>query len=297
MHRRLPSLAALQAFELAAELSSFKQAAAQLHRTPSAVSHQIRRLEEQLGTALFHRGPDGPRLTEAGRAYQADVAAALDGLTEATSRLRRQQGGGPLSVSLFPSLAVRWLIPRLNDFRARHPEVDLALINSLRQADFDHEDIDAAIRFGNGDWPALRADPLMVETRFPVCSPALLDTAAPLREPRDLAAHTLLHNAAHPGEWRAWLAAAGVEGVDPERGLAFDASNEVLAAAASGMGVALGRRPIVDDELAAGRLVEPFAIRIPTPGRYWFVTPEATADRPAISALRDWLRERAASGV
>lgn len=288
-------MAALRAFEAAAQLSSFKRAAAQLHRTPSAISHQIRRLEEELGTALFHREPEGLRLTDAGRSYVSEVITALDSLTEATSRLRRQYGAGPLSVSLFPSLAVRWLIPRLNDFRERHPDVELALINSLRQADFDHDDIDAAIRFGPGDWPALRADPLMIETRFPVCSPALMQDASGLVEPRDLAACTLLHNAAHPGEWRDWLAAAGIDGVDPERGLVFDASNEVLAAAASGVGVALGRRPIVDDELASGRLVEPFTIRVRTPGRYWLVAPEATADRPELAALRDWLREQVAA--
>jgi len=288
-------MAALRAFEAAAQLSSFKRAAAQLHRTPSAISHQIRRLEDELGTVLFHREPDGLRLTDAGRSYVCEVTTALDGLTEATSRLRRQHGAGPLSVSLFPSLAVRWLIPRLNDFRERHPDVELSLINSLRQADFDHDDIDAAIRFGAGDWPALRADPLMTETRFPVCSPALAQDSAGLAEPRDLAAYTLLHNAAHPGEWRDWLAAAGIEGVAPERGLVFDASNEVLAAAASGVGVALGRRPIVDDELASGRLVEPFAIRVRTPGRYWLVAPEATADRSQLVALRNWLRDQVAA--
>jgi len=290
VHRRLPAMAALRAFETAAQLGSFKQAAVRLHRTPSAVSHQIRRLEGDLGVSLFHREPNGLRLTEAGRGYLQDVHEALDRLDEATTRLRRQHGDGPLSVSLFPSFAVRWLIPRLNDFRALHPEVELALVNSLRQADFEHDDIDAAIRFGEGHWPSLRADPLMTEVRFPVCSPAVATGPPALTQPRDLRHAVLLHNAAHPDEWRIWLEEAGIEGVDPERGPVFDASNEVLAAAANGMGVALGRSPLIDDELVAGRLVEPFSIRIRTPGRYWLVAPEATAGQPGITALRAWLR-------
>ena len=288
-------MAALRAFEAAAQWSSFKLAAGQLHRTPSAISHQIRQLENELGTPLFHRDPGGLRLTDAGEAYFASVHDALDQLTEATTRLRRQSGSGPVSISLFPSMAVRWLIPRLNDFRAQYPEVDLALVNSLRQADFDHDDIDAAIRFGAGDWPGLRADALMVETCFPVCSPALAAGPQGLRRPADLARVELLHNAAHPGEWRHWLEAADVSGVDADRGPVFDASNEVLAAVANGMGVALGRRPLVDDELRSGRLVAPFDLSVRSPGRYWLVAPRATAQQPGLALFREWLLARVAA--
>ncbi len=292
MYRTLPPMPALRAFEAAAQLLSFKAAAAQLHRTPSAVSHQIRGLERTLGTALFHRDPRGLRLTDAGRDYLEAVHEALGGLAEATARLQREHGHGPLSISLFPSFAVRWLIPRLNDFRAAHPGFEIELVSSVRQADFDSGAIDAAIRFGDGGWPGLRCDPLMVEERFPVCAPALAAGPPPLREPGDLAACVLLHNGAHPGEWATWLAEAGVAGVDPTRGPAFDASNEVLAAAANGMGVALGRTPLVEGDLESGRLVAPFAARVRSPGRYWLVAPEATADAPALGAFRDWLRAR-----
>ncbi len=287
-------MAALRAFEAAAQWSSFKLAATQLHRTPSAISHQIRQLEEELGTRLFHREPGGLRLTDAGETYLATVHEALDQLTEATTRLRRRGGAGPVSISLFPSFAVRWLIPRLNDFREQHPEVDLALVNSLRQADFEHDDIDAAIRFGTGDWPSLQADPLMVETCFPVCSPAVAAGPPSLRNPGDLARIELLHNAAHPAEWRAWLDAAGITDVDAESGPVFDASNEVLAAAVNGMGVALGRRPLIDDELRSGRLIAPFDQQVQTPGRYWLVAPRATAEEPGLSAFRGWLLDRVA---
>lgn len=292
MYRRLPPMQALRAFEAAAQLLSFKEAAGQLHRTPSAVSHQIRGLERKLGTALFHRDPQGLRLTEAGREYLAVVHEALGGLAEATARLQRAGGEGPLSISLFPSFAVRWLIPRLNDFRDECPDVEIELVSSVRRVDFDSGAIDAAIRFGDGDWPGLRCDPLMFEERFPVCAPALAAGPPILGEPADLAGRVLLHNGAHPGEWAQWLTEAGVQDIDAGRGPVFDASNEVLAAAANGMGVALGRTPLVETDLEAGRLVAPFDIRVRTPGRYWLVAPEAAADDAALAAFRAWLQAR-----
>jgi LysR family glycine cleavage system transcriptional activator len=295
MDRDLPPMAALRAFEAAARLLSFKQAAAQLHRTPSAISHQIRALEADLGASLFHREPGGLRLTDAGRSYLEGVRAALERLGEAGSRLRRDHGGGAVTISLFPSLAVRWLIPLLNDFRAQHPGIEIELVSSVRQADFDSGGIDAAIRFGAGPWPGLQCDALMAEEQFPVCAPALAAGPPRLCKPADLAQTQLLHNGAHPGEWAAWLAAAGVAGVNAETGPVFDASNEVLAAAANGMGVALGRTPLVAADRQAGRLMAPFDLRIRTPGRYWLVAPPATAEREHLQALRTWLLRQCAS--
>jgi LysR family glycine cleavage system transcriptional activator len=285
-------MAALRAFEAAAHLLSFKSAAAQLHRTPSAISHQIRRLEQDLGASLFHRDPEGLRLTDVGREYYQAVSEALEHLGEATAQLRREHGDRTVTVSMFPSLAVRWLIPRLHDFRERNPDVELELVSSERRADFDSGAIDAAIRFGEGDWAGLRCDPLMFEERMPVCSPGLAEASPRLRSVEDLARTVLLHNGAHPGEWAEWLAEAGVEGVSVDRGPVLDASNEVLAAAANGLGVALGRTPLVELDLEAGRLVAPFDASVRTPGRYWLVAPEATADRAALSAFRAWLREQ-----
>lgn len=292
MLRRLPPMAALRAFEAAAQLLSFKSAAGQLHRTPSAISHQIRRLEEDLGASLFHRDPEGLRLTDVGREYYQAVSEALEHLGEATAQLRREHGDRTVTVSMFPSLAVRWLIPRLHDFRERNPDVELELVSSERRADFDSGAIDAAIRFGEGDWAGLRCDPLMFEERMPVCSPGLAEASPRLRSVEDLRSTVLLHNGAHPGEWAEWLAEAGVEGVSVDRGPVLDASNEVLAAAANGLGVALGRTPLVELDLEAGRLVAPFDASVRTPGRYWLVAPEATADRAALSAFRAWLREQ-----
>lgn len=298
MYRRLPPMAALRSFEAAAQLLSFKDAAAQLHRTPSAISHQVRRLERELGTTLFHRDPHGLRLTDAGRDYMEAVREALDGVAEASARLRRDHGAAAVTISLFPSLAVRWLIPRLNDFRARYPGIDIELVSSVRQADFDSGSIDAAIRFGAGDWPGLRCDPLMVEERFPVCSPGIAAGPPALRDPADLAHVELLHNGAHPGEWPAWLQEAGIDGVEEaDRGPVLDASNEVLAAAANGLGVALGRSPLVEPDLDAGRLVEPFALRMRSPGRYWLVAPSARAGREPLATFRAWLGARCAEGA
>lgn len=294
MYRKLPPMPALRAFEAAAQFLSFKQAAEQLHRTPSAISHQIRGLEEDLGTPLFHRDPHGLRLTDAGREYFRAVHDVLDALGDATARVRRGDGEGPLTLSLFPSFAVRWLIPRLHAFREAYPEVEIELVSSVRRVDFEGGGVDAAIRFGEGDWPGLRCDPLMVEELFPVCAPAVAAGPPPLREPADLARVTLLHNGAHPGEWREWLRQAGGNTASADRGPVLDASNEVLAAAANGLGVALGRTPLVESDLSAGRLVAPLSTRVRTPGRYWLVAPEATADRPGLTALRTWLLDRVA---
>lgn len=288
-------MAALRAFEAAAQLLSFKGAAAQLHRTPSAVSHQIRRLEDGLGLALFHRDAHGLRLTEAGRFYLASVQDALGRLAEATARLRGSRDDQTVSLSLFPSLAVRWLIPRLARLREAHPEIEIELVSSLRLADFESGAIDAAIRFGSGDWPGTRCDPLMAEERFPVCSPAVAAGPPGLRRPDDLAGVTLLHNGAHPGEWAQWLADVGVEGVDTDAGPVLDASNEVLAAAANGIGVAIGRTPLVENDLLAGRLVAPLPQCVRTEGRYWLVAPETTADAPALAVVREWLQAEAGS--
>lgn len=298
MYRKLPPMAALRAFETAAQLMSFKEAAARLHRTPSAISHQIRGLEEELGTALFHREPHGLRLTDTGRRYFRDVHEALDALGEATARVREGGDEGSIVISLFPSFAVRWLIPRLNGFRQSHPEIEVELVSSVRPVDFDSGVIDAAIRFGAGDWAGLRCDPLMVEERLPVCSPALAAGPPPLQAVAELAHCVLLHNGAHPGEWAQWFADAEVEGMAADRGPVLDASNEVLAAAANGLGVALGRRPLVEVDLEAGRLIAPFDISARSEGRYWLVAPEATAEQPALAALRAWLRAQcdAASG-
>ncbi len=292
MARRLPPLNALRAFEAAARHLSFTRAAEELHVTQAAISHQVKALEEDLGRKLFRRLNRALRLTDDGQAYLPSVSKAFALLNEATSDLLTKQAPGPLTVSALPSFAARWLVPRLGRFRQIRPDIDLRIDPSVALADFAAGDVDVSIRYGRGKYPGLRADWLMAEDIFPVCSPTLLTGAHPLREPNDLAHHVLLHDEGH-GDWRTWLLAAGVEGVDPARGPIFTDSSMLILAAMAGQGVALARGVLAADELAAGRLVRPFTLSLPTEYAYYLVCPEATAGQPKIAAFRAWLLDEA----
>jgi LysR family transcriptional regulator, glycine cleavage system transcriptional activator len=290
MSRRLPPLNALRAFEAAARHLSFTRAASELNVTQAAISHQIKTLEDHLGTSLFRRLNRALMLTEAGQALFPAVRDALDGLTEATARLRAREAGGTLTVSTLPSFAVKWLVPRMSHFQDRHPGIDLRISAKEYLADFARDGIDVAIRFGRGDWPGLHVEWMADEALLPVCSPALLPD---LRNLGDLAHATLLHEEMLPlgtfPTWESWLRAAGVEGVDASRGPRFSHTHLMLQAAMDGRGVALGQALIVADDLAAGRLVAPFQFRLPTGFGYFVVCPPAAADRPKIKAFREWV--------
>ncbi len=288
MRHRLPSLNGLRAFEAVARHLSFTKAAEELAVTQTAVSHQIRRLEDQLGRKLFDRRGRAPALTRAGQDYVPAVRAAFDKLQGATDKLLRADGAGRLTVSTLPSLAAKWLVPRLPSFQEAHPEIDVRVATSVALVDFRRDDVDVAIRYGHGDWPGLRADWLMTEETFPVCAPALRDGETPLRRPAELARHTLLHMSVRD-DWHQWLTAAGVDGVDVTRGHTFDSYVTLLQAAIDGLGVALGRTPFVEADLAAGRLVAPFQVTLPADAGFYVVAPTATADRPPVPAFRDWL--------
>jgi len=293
MKRRLPSLNGLRAFEAAARHMSFTRAADELSVTQTAVSHQIKRLEDQLGVQLFVRRNRQLLLTEAAQEFLPAVRGAFDRLHAATEHLLRRDEAGTLTVSTMITFTSKWLVPRLAGFQARHPEIDLRLSATAALVDFAREDVDCAIRYGRGGWPGLRADFLLAEDIFPVCSPRLLEGPDALRAPADLARHTLLHVTAFREDWRVWLTAAGVPPglVDPEHGPGFDMALHALGAAIDGQGVALGRTTLVADDIAAGRLVAPFDIRLHSDAAYYFVAPEYTADQPKIAAFRDWLLE------
>jgi LysR family glycine cleavage system transcriptional activator len=198
-----------------------------------------------------------------------------------------------LTLSVLPSIASTWLIPRLRRFQTRHPEIEVHLTASDRLVDFVREPVDAGIRYGRGQWAGLRAQRLLSAEMMPVCSPQLLEGPKPLRTPDDLVHHQLLHVLNAPDEWRMWLTAAGVQGVDPDRGIRFDHTALAIQAALNGMGVAIGPATLIDRDLAEGRLVEPFDFELPTDSAYYFVAPESTADQPKIKAFGDWLREEA----
>jgi LysR family transcriptional regulator, glycine cleavage system transcriptional activator len=295
MARRLPPLNSLRAFEAAARHLSFTRAAEELHVTPAAISHQIKALEAHLGVKLFRRLNRTVLLTDAGQACVSGLSEAFDRMASALERLRAQDCGGPLTVSTSPAFAAKWLVPRLERFQERCPEIDVRVSAAMRLVDFAREDVDVAIRYGPGRYPGLLAELLLTNEVVPVCAPALLGGPRPLRVPQDLRHHTLLHDdtptsdGAYPN-WAMWLRAAGVEGVDPSRGPRFDYAGLVVEAAAVGRGVALALSTIAAGDLAAGRLVRPFAVAVPTPFAYYVVCPEATAARPKVEAFRCWLR-------
>ena len=303
--RTLAHLNALRAFEAAARHLSYARAAAELNVTPAAVGQQVRALEAWLGTPLFHRNAGPPvrlALTDAARAALPDLRDGFDRLAAGLQRLRETRTGGIVAVTVSPAFAAKWLLPRLDGFRAAHPGLDVRLDVTDRLADLRAGEADVGVRYGGGRWPGLEAARLLAEEVFPVCSPGLLKGPPPLRGPDDLRHKTLIHDAtigfdADFPSWPRWLAAAGVRGVDAGRGLRINASAAVTQAAIAGQGVALGRSVVVADDLAAGRLVRLFPdVRCSVGWAYWVVhTPEG-ARLAKVAAFRDWLVAEARQG-
>src|SRR5271170_2080851 len=291
MTARLPSLNGLRAFEAAARHLSFTVAASELNVTQTAISHQIRRLEEELGIRLFVRQNRALELTPEARDYLPGVRAAFNDLRLATDRLLRKDNDHVLTVSTLASLAAKWLIPRLSSFQEAHPGIDVRITTSTALVDFRAGDVDAAIRYGRGQWPGLRADWLMADQLFPVCSPASLTGNRPLRSPEDLRDHTLLHTSGgYDDDWRLWLTAAGLPtNLSTHPGLTFDLIFMTVQAAIDGIGVAMGRTSYVEADIANGRLVVPFKITLPADAGFYLVSPQASADTAKLSAFRQWL--------
>lgn len=298
MGDRLPSLNGLRVVEAVARHLSVTRAAEELHVTPSAVSHQVGRVEKDLGIRLFVRRSHALSLTDDGAQYLARVGHAFRELADATSRLPGRGRGPVLVVSTLASLAAKWLLPRLEGFRAGHGEVDLRVVTGTGLTTFGRDGVDVAIRYGAGTWDALRADWLMADALFPVCSPALCRGGA-LRTPGDLAQHTLLRTSGVTGtDWDDWLTAAGLAR-SALRGpaLTFDLNLVTIQAAIDGLGVAIGRTAYVEADLRAGRLVAPFAATVPARAGFYVVSPRETADRPVVRAFRTWLLAAAAMGA
>jgi len=293
MLTRLPSLNGLRAFECAARHLSFTRAAEELNVTQTAISHQIRRLEDELGVRLFMRLKDGLALTEEGNAYFPGVRSAFMELRHSTERLLEANNQSVLTISTLVSVASKWLLPRLPSFREAFPEIDVRISASTDLVDFRKGGIDAAIRYGNGNWPGLRADWLMADEIFPVCSPRLLTGPDPIKAPADLARHTLLHVSGQTADdWSAWLSAAG-QPPPSAKGprLTFDLAMMAVQSAIDGQGVCIGRSTYVEDDLRAGRLVAPFDLRLKSDLGFYFVTPHENAASKKIVAFRQWLSQ------
>jgi LysR family glycine cleavage system transcriptional activator len=291
MPARLPSLNGLRAFEAAARHMSFTAAAGELNVTQTAISHQIRRLEEELGVRLFLRQNRSLALTAEAKEYLPGIRAAFNDLRLATDRLKRKDSDRVLTVSTLASFAAKWLLPRLSTFQQAHPDIDVRITSSTSLVDFRHDDVDAAIRYGRGHWPGLRADWLTADELFPVCSPALLKGDRPLRCPQDLAHHTLLHTSGgYDDDWRLWLTAAGLPpDISKQRGLSFDLILMTVQAAIDGLGIALGRTSYVEGDIAKGRLVVPFKFALPADAGFYLVSPQARAESAKLAAFRQWL--------
>ncbi|MDD1530981.1 transcriptional regulator [Bradyrhizobium sp. WBOS7] len=291
MTARLPSLNGLRAFEAAARHLSFTLAASELNVTQTAISHQIRRLEGELGIRLFIRQNRALALTPEARDYLPGVRAAFNDLRLATDRLLRKDDDKVLTVSTLASLAAKWLLPRLSDFQEQHPGLDVRITTSTSLVDFQRDNVDAAIRYGRGQWPGLRADWLMADELFPVCSPSLLRGDKPLRRPEDLRNHALLHTSStNSDDWRLWLTAAGLPAdIARHPGITFDMIFMTIQAAIDGIGVAMGRTSYVQDDIAKGRLVVPFKIALPADAGFYLVAPEGRREAPKLTAFRQWL--------
>lgn len=303
MTEHLPPLNALRAFEVAGRHLNFTRAARELNVTPAAISHQIKTLENYLGVALFRRQARGLLLTEAGQQALPIMSDGFDRLAAAVATISQVETSQPLTITVQPSLAAKWLVPRIERFRTAHPDVDVRLDASERLVDFHSEDVDIGIRHGLGNYPGLHVEQLPAQEVFPVCSPTLITGQHPLRTPEDLRQHTLLHLywetlADTPvTDWRAWLATAHITDIDADAGPRFSHESMALQAAVEGHGVALVRTYIAADDLAAGRLVRPFAQTLPEEFGHYFICLPAVLQTPKVAAFRDWLFTELATSV
>jgi LysR family glycine cleavage system transcriptional activator len=295
--RRLPPLNALRAFEAAARHLNFSRAADELSVTPGAVSQQIQNLEDYIGVALFKRTPKGLLLTDPAQIALPALREAFDRLVEAASMLTAAVDGRRLTVTVAPSFAAKWLVPRLGRFEALHPQVDVWISAGMELTDFNSGEVDLAIRYGSGRYPGLEVTRLMQETVIAVTSPELLERQ-PLKDLSGLSDHVLLHDGSPDADescpdWTMWLAARGVRGVDGSRGPRFNQSSLVIEAAIGGRGVALAKRALAQADLDAGRLVAPFQIATAVDFAYYLVHPKAKGRLPQVKAFTAWLNAEA----
>lgn len=293
---RLPPLNALRAFESAARNLSITLAADELHVTPGAVSRHIRQLEEQLVVELFSRGHRQISLTHQGTDYFRTVSKAIDQIRHATHQLKHHAQRRQLKVRAYSTFAIKWLIPRLSYFHERYPGIDVRLTASMDTVDFEREDIDAAIRLGDGHWPGCRSQRLMSNILTPVVSAEYMRAHPEIRTPSDLRHHTLLHSMARPDDWGRWLEDAGVNRiVDTGSGMTYQTSAMAYAAAEAGHGIAMAQLFLVEKDLLNGNLVIPFAQTTDMGDlTYYLLTPSNRKESVYLTTFREWLLEQCA---
>ncbi len=288
MKRTLPPFPAVRAFEAAARHVSFKDAAEELHVTQSAVSHQVKGLEEFLGKALFHRAANGVTLTRAGEEYFDDVSSILDQLEESTRRNRDCEISGPLRICSTPAFAARWLLPRINAFNSVFPDIELQITTTIEPIDFRKDDVDVLLQYGRQSARGLRVDPFLSSARIPVCSPGFLESSVSIQDPEDLLQHTLLRDVVGD-EWADWFKCAGIDFPETIQGPCFEHCDLSLRAAEKGQGIALAYDALITDEIASGALLKLFDIKTSRKVIYSVTCPECWINRPRVSAFRKWL--------
>ncbi len=296
---RLPPLNSLRAFNAVVRHMSFQKAAAEMFVTPAALSYQIRQLEDHLGLKLFHRLNRAIELTDHGRLIAPGLKDGFERISDTMRQLTRRRSGNVLVISAGPAFTAKWLAPRLYRYMARHPEVDTRISASLKLAKLGYDDVDVAIRFGAGTYADCDSVKLADEYVTPLCSPALLEGATPLRQPDDLMHHTLIHDDTHIGifelaGWQDWLKEAGVKNADLKRGLHFNVADHAQDAAVSGAGVVLGRTVLAQGDIDSGRLVAPFDLKLKADFSFYGVTHKSRSGNLMIRNFLYWLNEEMA---
>lgn len=296
MRKRLPPLNALRTFEAAARHCSFAAAGEELCVSHSAVSHQIRKLEQHLGLDLFLRVAKGVELTKSGRSYYPAIRDAFDRIAAGTDLILAPAAPDVVTLQLYSTFAIRWLIPRLPTFQQQFPNIRVRLHTSQSDVNFEHEDVDLCVMIGTPTHLELRYEYLFSSRVFPVCSPSLLQTGAPLEQPKDLANHVINHVYPSQRDWWVWLEANQVEGLNLESDMQFDSYDLAFNAAVQSLGVSLGMEPFVNRDIDSGVLVEPFpGRRVFTPGDWYLVCRKDRSKNEKVSVFRDWLLEQVAA--
>ncbi len=293
---RLPPLNALRAFEAAARHSSFARAADELCVTPGAISRHVLKLESYLGAKLFIRAHAQVELTLSGQSYLLEIREAFERISQATTTTRTTGlNERLLRITVPPTCAARWLVPRLAHFHAEHPQISIQLTTSHNAVDFGRDDVDAAIQYGRDVGPELTAQRLFDEVLLPVCSAAVAEQKPVLRRPRDVIRHVLLHSIRRPNDWPDWFAGAGVDDPPLDKSMAFENSTLTYQGAVDGLGVAIAQVAFVIDEIARGRLVAPVDVRLKSELAYFLVVPRDRAQLHKLRLFNEWAASEAAT--
>ncbi len=283
------SLNLLNTFVKCSETRTFSAAAKELNITPTAVSKNIRTLESQLGVTLFRRAHRRVALTDAGAFYAERLRGAFERIEEATQALLARERRETLTICAFPSLVMRWLIPRWSAFKDAHPDIDVRYATTMGPVDFERDAVDAVILAEDREFLGYDAEFLFRAELVPVCSPALIDGQPPLQSPRDLHRHTLLHAQTRPNDWARWLDAAGIGGIDATQGMTLESTSIAYQGAIEGLGVAMGIRELIPQDLARGLLVTPFRHLPKVSLDYFLVAPDRMKGNRNLQRFRDWI--------